>query len=114
MALALHEMLESLFGIKSFPRENPYLDPHVANIAVQQMLPYNPQRVSFVVINLDDNAIYIAPSNQVFADRGIRLAPNGGAASLTWDRDFELCSHDWYVYSAVDAQDFYLLENVAQ
>lgn len=114
MAIALHEMLESLFGIKSFPRENPYLVPHVANIATQQFLPYNPQRVSFVVTNLSANVIYIAPSNLVATDRGIRLAPQGGSAALTWDRDFELCSHDWYCTATVDASDFYVLENVAQ
>lgn len=114
MPIALHEMLESLFGIKSFPKEQPYLDPHVANIATQLFLPYNPQRVSFIVINLSENVVYIAPSNQVGTGRGIRLAPQGGSASLTWDRDFELCSHDWYCMATADASAFYVLENVAQ
>ncbi len=106
MALALHEMLEALFGIKSYAQENSLLfDPATGldqvGVAVARILTTNPQRVSFQVTNLSADTIYVALTNQVLATHGIRLAPNGGLMSVIWDRDFEEVSHEWWAISTM-------------
>ena len=117
MPLALHEMLQALYGIKSYARENSLLfDPATGfdrvGVAAARILATNPQRVSFQVTNLSANVVYIAISNTVLATHGIRLAPNGGLASLIWDRDFELCSHEWWAIATVADSDIYVLQNL--
>jgi len=117
MALALHEMLEALFGIKSYPRENSLLfDPatgldQVGVVAVR-ILTNNPQRVSFQIVNLSANVVYIGLTNQVAATHGIRLAPNGGLMSAIWDRDFEEVAHEWWAIATGAASDIYVLRNL--
>lgn len=110
--LVLHQMVEALFGVKTYPRENPETNS-VGTDAVR-ILQENPRRLSFQVVNLSANSLYIAPTNQVSSTRGIFLAANGGIVSLIWDRDFELCSHEWYAVASGAASDIYVLENVAQ
>ncbi len=112
MALALHTMLEALFGITSFPRENPLVDE--IGVAAVRFLANNPQRVSFQIVNLSANALYIATTNEVAATRGIMLGANGGIASLIWDRDFELVSHEWWGLAAGANSAVYVLENIIQ
>ncbi len=117
MPLALHEMLEALFGIKSHGVENSLLfDPATGfdrvDAAAERILTTNPQRVSFQLTNLSANVIYIGITNQVTPTHGIRLAPNGGFVSLIWDRDFELVSHEWWAVATVNNSDIYMLRNL--
>lgn len=111
MSLALHEMLEALYGVTSHIVQNPLVDE--VDIAVTRILPNNPKRLSFTFVNLSANVIYIAPSNQVAATAGIRLAPNGGMIVVQWDRDFEMVSHDWYATAGANNSAVYMLENIA-
>lgn len=107
--LALNEMLVELFGVKTSPRINPVNT--AVPTSVVPILRNDPQRLSFVVFNLGANSVYIGPENQVSTTRGIYLAPNGGSVSLIWDRDFELCSHDWYAIASGGASTIFTLEN---
>jgi len=112
MALALTDMLEALFGVRSYPRENPVTA--TVGAAAERILSLNPQRVSFQVINLSANSLYIGLSNAVAATEGIYIAPNGGSVSLIWDRDFELVSHDWWAIAGGAGSAVYVLENIIQ
>lgn len=112
MAIALDTMLQALFGIKTFPRENPITA--TVGIAAERILASNPQRVSFQVVNLSANNLYVGLSYTVAATEGIFIAPNGGIISLIWDRDFELCSHEWWAIAGGAASAVYVLENVIQ
>lgn len=117
MAIALHEMLEALFGIKSYAVENSLLfDPATGfdrvGLVAARFMATNPQRVSFQVTNLSAAVVLIGITNRVTATHGIRLAPNGGIASLIWDRDFEEVSHEWWAIATVAASDIYVLQNL--
>jgi len=117
MAIALHEMLSALYGIKSYPHENSLLfDPATGfdrvGVVAARILTNNPQRVSFQVVNLSANIVYVGLTNQVAATHGIRLAPNGGLMSATWNIDFEECSHEWWAIATVAASDIYVLRNL--
>lgn len=111
MSVTLHDLLDQLYGIKTSHKINMISD-HV-DIAVTKILNNNPNRVSFLIVNLSGNAVYIAPDNQVSATRGIYLAANGGTVGFQWDRDFDLCSMDWYGMSTVDARSLLILENLS-
>lgn len=110
--LALHDMLEKLYGVKTSLRTNP-LTNSVA-ITVTKILNYNPMRLGSVIVNLGAHPIYLAPDNQVSATRGIYLASSGGIASLSWEIDLELCSMEWYAIAVGGASDLYTVENVSQ
>lgn len=117
MALALHEMLEALFGIKSDARENSLLfDPATGfdrvGVAAARILANNPQRVGFQITNLSANIVYVGITNQVSATHGIMLGPAGGIMSVIWDRDFEECSHEWWALASGAASDIYVLRNL--
>jgi len=107
-SLTLSDMIAQLFGIRTTSNENPLVDE--VGVAVTRLLPMNPRRVGLVIINLSANNVYIAPSNQVGADHGIWLVPNGGSISLVWDRDFELCTLEWFGLAAAANSDIYVLE----
>jgi len=111
MSLPLHEMIEGLFGIKTTHRINRVVN-QVQDI-VTQILMYDPKRVGIVIVNLSVNAVYISTNNNVTANNGIFLAPLGGAASLVWDRDFELCCNDWYAIAAAINSNVFILENLS-
>lgn len=113
MALALHEMLEALFGVKSRKRIN-YLVAQVED-EVTRILPSDPRRLSFVFQNVSANPIYIAPENNPATapvPRGIYIAPSGGSIIMQWDRDFELVTEEWHAISTVAASGCYILENI--
>ena len=112
MGLALHEMLEALYGVKTYRRENPVTDS--VGAAAEHILHGNPMRLSFVVFNLSANPVYIAPSNVVSAAHGFYLAPNGGSIAVSWDIDFELASDVWYGIAPAGASTIYVLENISQ
>ena len=90
----LSNLLLEKFKIKTHSLVNPL----VAAVGVDAIpIALNhPDRVGMVIVNLSVNILYISPLPTVAAAAGIRIAPNGGAVSMTWDVDFELVSHDWY------------------
>jgi hypothetical protein len=110
--LALHAMIEALFGARTTHRENPVTNS--VGVAATQILQANPMRVGLVLFNLSGNGVYIAPNNAVSLTRGIYLAPNGGGASLVWDRDFELLAQEWWAIATAAASTVYILEIVNQ
>lgn len=110
MALSLAQMLEALFGIRSYLRTNPEVSS--VGVSASRILRGNPQRVSIVVFNLSANNVYIAPFNDVSATNGFYIAPNGGSVTMQWDRDFEMLSHEWWGIAPAGASNIYVMENI--
>lgn len=108
----LHKMIRNLFGVYTIHGINPLTE--TVDIAVTRILQMNPARLGFIFVNLSLNDIYISPDNTVSATRGIYIAPSGGSFSVIWDKDFELCSMNWYATAAIDASAVYVLEIIAQ
>lgn len=67
-----------------------------------------------MVINLSVNTIYLSPLPTVALLAGIRLDPNGGAVSISWDVDFELVSAGWYAISTGAASAVIILETIGE
>jgi hypothetical protein len=112
MAGPLAVAIAKEIGIPTEPRVNP--DTGSVGVAVVRVLPNNPNRFGFIIINLGLSAVYVAPDRAVSATRGIRLAPSGGSFSANWREDFQLVGWDWYAIADAAAQDVFVMEVVAR
>jgi len=111
MSIQLSDLLQNLYGIKTFPQINKTVS-QVGSSAVQ-IMSANPNRVSFLVVNLSTNNLFISPQNDVSSTKGIYIAPSGGSITIQWDRDFELVSQPFFAIAAGAASDVYILENIS-
>ncbi len=112
MSLALHEILESLYGVRTYPRENAAGSE--VGVVAEVIARNNPMRASLLVVNMSANVMYIGLTAAVAATHGMIIAPNGGSILFQWDRDFELVTEEWYCVAAGANSDIYVLENILQ
>jgi hypothetical protein len=110
MSGTLQELLERIYGIKTYYRINERADS--VGTSVSQILSANPNRVSFLVVNLSTTNLFISPKNDVTCYKGLFVAPNGGSVILQWDVDFELVSQAWYAIASASSTNVYILENI--
>jgi hypothetical protein len=110
MSITLSQLLEGLYGIKTTNRINPYID--TVSTSATKFLANNPNRVSFIIVNMSANSLYISPLADVSTTKGIFIASNGGYAIFTWDRDFELVSQEWWCIGSAVGTTIYTLENI--
>lgn len=111
MSIQLSDLLQNLYGIKTFPQTNKKVD--TVQDSITQIMSANPNRVSFLIVNLSANNMYISPSNDVSSTKGIYIAPNGGSISVQWDRDFELVSQPFFGIAGGADSDVFILENIS-
>jgi hypothetical protein len=110
MITSLNDLLNTLLSVRTTIRENDLIA--TANIAVAKVLSADPKRMTFEIVNLSANAMYVAPSNTVSTNKGIYIAPNGGSLSLNYINDLSLVTMDWYITASVDASAIYVLETI--
>lgn len=111
MSVTLSELLQDLYGVKSVHKINSVTDN--VDTTLTKILNANPNRLSFLVLNLSGNSVYIAPDSLVSTTRGIYLASNGGSFIAMWDRDFELVSQEWYAVATANNSAILILENIS-
>lgn len=106
MPMDLHKLIEAELGVNVHTRDN------VTAIGTSelQVLSNNPNRVGLTLINLSNDTIYVGLDNMVSADRGIRLAANGGSVSFNWQYDMSLIAHEWHAVSTAAGNNLYVLE----
>ena len=75
-----------------------------------ELMNQNPQRVSFVFINLSANDMYIAPNETVASTTGILVSKSGGQASAMWKEDLVLPALKWSVIATGSSSAYILLE----
>ena len=63
------------------------------------MLPNNPDRVGFEIVNNGTTTCYVSYNNAVSANIGIPIVGNGGALSFKLRDDFTLISRQWNAIS---------------
>lgn len=111
MSIQLSDLLQNLYGVKTFPQINKTVSQ--VGVAAIQIMSANPNRVSFLVVNLSANNLYISPLNDVASTKGIYVAPSGGSITVQWDRDFELVSMPFFAIASGAASDVFILENIS-
>ena len=108
----LRDLIDARFGTKTETRINPGASS--IGVAALVILPNNPKRLSAIINNLGAAAVYIKPAPDVSASSGVRLAPNGGQATLIWDEDFELTGYEWWAIADAPATAVLTLEVVTR
>lgn len=109
MPRPLIALLEEKLGTKAVPRFNP-LNLASIGAAVVRVLGNNPNRYSWVFVNLSPNTIYLHLDNTVSSSRGFLVGPNGGSLSAQWEEDFELVSNEWFAIASGPASAFLVYE----
>lgn len=105
---SLADLIAEEFKVATTYRINP-VNVEVG-IAVTAILPTNPKRLAFLIMNLSANNIFIAPDMQVTAARGIFLTPAGGNFSMEWRTDFEAVTLPWYGTAGANNSGIFSLE----
>jgi len=111
MSIQLSDLLQNLYGVTTFPQINKMVSQ--VGTTVVQIMSSNPNRVSFLVVNLSANNLFISPVPDVSATKGIYIAPNGGSITMQFDIDFELVSQPFYAIAGGVTSDVYILENIS-
>jgi hypothetical protein len=105
-------LLENLclreFGLRTGYRESaPGL---TVGTTVVELLPNNPDRVAFTVVNYGAGWVVIGFDNEISANRGIYLASGGGGVNIRWREEFELVGARVWALAQNLATPIYFLE----
>lgn len=96
--MSLEALLKRQFGVRTRAEENPLISSLGTTAA--KVLPNDPDRLAYLVINLSANVVYVSLHNDVADDKGIRLDPSGGMMSAIWSEDFQLVG--WELWGVAD------------
>lgn len=77
--------------------------------ATLKVFNYDSERVSATFVNLGATVLYIAPTAEVAALRGMRLAPSGGTISMNIFQDGNLPTCEWFVMGSAAGGTLYTL-----
>lgn len=106
---SLADMLERMYGVRTTHRINP--TDNVAFVAaVQPVLASNPKRLGFIVVNMGNNPLWLAPRDNPADNYGIELVANGGTTNMVWDEDFEMVNLPWYGISNAGGTNIFVME----
>lgn len=108
----LAELIFKEFGVKTIPRINPLVSS--VGTSVVKVLNNNPDRIAFLIFNLGDYSLYIAPDNKVSASYGILVSSSGGFLNMIYKEDFELLGHNFYGVSPSGITAIHVLELIAE
>jgi hypothetical protein len=111
MSIQLSDLLQNLYGVKSFSQINKATS--LVQDTVTSIMSANPNRLSFLVVNTSTANIYLSSQNDVSSTKGIYLAPLGGSIIIQWDRDFELVASQWFAIASNADSEIYILENIS-
>ena len=110
--MALSRYVEKIFGVKTRMVVNPL--SKVVNSAATKVLGNNPDRFSWAIVNLSDETMYLAWSQDVSSSKGVLLTANGGSTSLTANEDLELVGYPVWMIATSDAKEIYAVEVEAE
>lgn len=111
MTSTLAALLKATYGVETTYNINPLV--YLVLTTTRRVLNFNPNRLSLVMVNSGPNDITVGPRNDIAANLGIVLVKNGGSLSLTWDRDFELVSSEWFAIASGANSNCYSVEVIA-
>lgn len=80
--------------------------------SVSRIVDNNPEAVSFTLLNLGSNNLFVALDDSVSASHGILLVANGGSMSLNVRNDQELPARAWFAIAPKGNTDVFYIRNV--
>ena len=108
--MSLSTLIEREFGVKTGSSENPITDS--VGLTAARVLPNNPNRLGWILVNLSVNLIYLGFSPDVSTSKGIQVGANGGMTSMMYREDFELTAHEVYAIAAGANSAIYVVETL--
>lgn len=103
----LDDFLFKKYGAPTRAIDNPMVDPGVVGTTPVQFLKRNANRVSYVVVNLSANTVYLGFEGDVTAARGVLLDPSGGQANSWIEEDGELTQKEvWLLATGANSAVF--------
>lgn len=87
-------------------------ESEVTGLATQagvQIVPFDPERVSLTIINLDVVALWIRPNPYPTSNANITLVANGGSFTINAKDDFTLTTRAWFGAGSTASALFYSL-----
>jgi len=102
------ELIEKRFGMVTKAQANPLVEEVM--IEQTRILPNNPNRLAWIILNLSGNNVFIALDRKVSDEHGILLTPNGGSATMIYEEDFEATCWAVFGVAAADNSDIFALE----
>jgi hypothetical protein len=106
--MKLSDLLKERFKVETRTNINPLVSS--VGATATRVLPENPNRVAWIVINLSVNTVYLGLKNDVSASKGIALSGGGGLASMVFDEDFEMVGYEVYGIAPAGDSNIYVLE----
>ncbi|NIQ91313.1 MAG: hypothetical protein GWN93_20815 [Deltaproteobacteria bacterium] len=92
------DLIARRFGIRTRAQQVPLVQ--TVGTSVVRVLPNNPNRLAFVIVNLSSNNVYVAWDLAVSTTRGVLLTPNGGSLTVVYEEDFETAC--WELFAIAD------------
>ncbi len=104
--MTLQQLLIAQFGVSSSDLRESF--PTVGTSSTL-ILPNDPNRVGFIVVNLSTNTCYLGMANAVTSTTGAALGGNSSFTS-TWRDDFNTVGFQRYAISPSGSASFYVAE----
>jgi hypothetical protein len=104
----LSEYISKKFGCKTEAVADP-LNVTSVGTTTTQILPNNPDRLFYILVNLGSYDLYVAWDRSVGSTHGVQVSKGGGNLVLTADDDAELVGYEAYAVSPSGATDIYIL-----
>lgn len=111
--MTLSKLIEKQFGVATRPIVNPLIAA-TPGVAAVRLLPNNPDRLAWILINLSVNPMYINLTDAVSAINGIYVPPNGGFVGMVWDEDFQMLAWEWWVITPAGASNLLVIEIIEE
>ena len=102
MAKPLQQLIDERFGTPTGPSGRAATVTVTATETV--VLPFDPNRLSFLLVNLGTQAIYVTETGVPSTSNGIRLEANGGFLAMEYQEDAYLVGREWRGASVVGSQ----------
>jgi hypothetical protein len=97
-------------------RTTPFVNRSVTQVGITavQLVRQDPNRPSFLVVNLSVNDFYMGPFQDVSATKGIRQTPSGGNVFIWWEEDGMVVTREWWVVATGAASPIMVIEDIIQ
>lgn len=112
MPKTVADLLRERRGVRTSPFVNRALSS--VGLTAAQLVRQDPNRPSFLLVNLSVNEMYAGPFQDVSATKGIRLTPTGGNLSVWWEEDGMVVTREWWVVSVGAASSLLIVEDIIQ
>lgn len=112
MPKSVADLQRERLGVRTSPRVNRVAASVGATAA--QVLRQDPNRASFLVVNLSLNDMYLGPFRDPSSTKGIRLGPSGGSLAVWWAEDGEVVAWEWWIIATAAASAYLIIENLIE